>query len=104
MRLAEFMQSDIYVDFLNDLDKSLSEKIDRKSKVYDVVVNLMEKWLEYASLSFDDLRWVISNCSSDSISYIVKKQVTYTEANGGKDNIINQAPKINFPISHLIEY
>lgn len=30
MRLAEFMQSDIYVDFLNDLDKSLSEKIDRK--------------------------------------------------------------------------
>ncbi|EFB2839708.1 MULTISPECIES: hypothetical protein [Escherichia] len=104
MRLAEFMQSDIYVDFLNDLDKSLSEKIDRKSKVYDVVVNLMEKWLEYASMSFDDLHWVISNCRSDSISYIVKKQVTYTEANGGKDNIINQAPKINFPIGHLIEY
>ncbi|MBL6385276.1 hypothetical protein JNB38_28020 [Escherichia coli] len=34
----------------------------------------------------------------------LNEPVTYTEANGGKDNIINQAPKINFPISHLIEY
>ncbi|WP_017349671.1 MULTISPECIES: hypothetical protein [Pantoea] len=104
MNLIEFMRSDIYVDFLNDLDKSLSEKIDRNSKVYDVVVNLMEKWLEYASLSFDDLNWVILNCRSESIKYIIKKQVTYREANGGKDNIINLAPKINFPIGHLIEY
>lgn len=104
MKLDEFMQSDVYVDFLNDLDKSLSEKIDRKSKVYDVIINLMEKWLEYASLSYDDLLWVILNCSSGSISYIVKKQIAYTEANGGKDNVINQAPKVNFPIGHLIEY
>ncbi|NIF24290.1 hypothetical protein F3J40_22205 [Pantoea sp. Acro-835] len=38
------------------------------------------------------------------MKYIIKKQVTYREANGGKDNIINLAPKINFPIGHLIEY
>ncbi|HAT2607207.1 TPA: hypothetical protein I8235_000120 [Kluyvera intermedia] len=36
--------------------------------------------------------------------YILKKQETYTEPDGGKDNIINLAPKVNFPIGHLIEY
>ncbi|VEB62798.1 Uncharacterised protein [Salmonella enterica subsp. enterica] len=61
MKLTDFMQSDIYVSFLDDLEKSLSEKIDRKSKVHDVVISLMEKWLGYASLSFDDLCWVILN-------------------------------------------
>ncbi|EDS9043027.1 hypothetical protein BCZ70_004254, partial [Salmonella enterica subsp. enterica serovar Reading] len=29
MKLTDFMQSDIYVSFLDDLEKSLSEKIDR---------------------------------------------------------------------------
>lgn len=104
MKLTEFMQSDIYTAFLDDLDKSLSEKIDRKSKVYGVIINLMEKWLEYASISYDELSWVILNHREESIDYIVKKQITYTEPNGGKDNIVNQAPGINFPIGHLIEY
>jgi hypothetical protein len=104
MKLTDFMQSDIYMSFLDDLEKSLSEKIDRKSKVHDVVIILMEKWLGYASLSFDDLCWVILNCRSTSINYIVKKQEAYTEPDGGKDNIVNQAPKVNFPIGHLIEY
>ena len=33
----------------------------------------------------------------------MKKQETYTEPDGGKDNIINLAPQVNFPVGHLIE-
>lgn len=104
MKLPELMQSDTYTTFLDDLDKHIPEKIDRSSKVHKSIINLMEKWMQHASLSCEDLLHTISNHQKHLIAYIIKKQATYREPNGGRDNIINHAPKVNFPIGHTIEY
>ncbi|MCE5985655.1 hypothetical protein LVV83_01225 [Pseudomonas sp. LM20] len=104
MILPELMQSDIYISLLDDLDKYTPEKIDRKSKVHEAIITLMGKWIQHASLSCEDLQHTILDHRQHLLAYIIKKQAAYTEPNGGKDNIINQAPKVNFPISHIIEY
>ncbi|MCE5980144.1 hypothetical protein [Pseudomonas sp. JR33AA] len=104
MTLSELMQSDIYINLLDNLDKYIPEKIDRQSKIHETIIALMEKWIQHSSLSCDDLHHTILNHQQHLLSYIIKKQETYTEPNDGRDNIINLAPKTNFPISHIIEY
>ncbi|EHL9704203.1 hypothetical protein [Salmonella enterica] len=104
MKLTEFMQSDFYLSYLDDLDKEMLVKIDRASTVHDVIIKIELDSLNYASLTLDDLKWVIEKYRFKTICYILKKQEKYTEPDGGKDNIVNQAPKVNFPIGHLIEY
>ncbi|MGX1021511.1 hypothetical protein AB7M33_004187 [Pseudomonas sp. Y3 TE3536] len=104
MTLSELMHSDIYTNLLDELDKYIPEKIDRKSKIHEAVITLMEKWIKHASLSCESLQCTILNHRQHLLAYIIKKQSTYTEPNGGRDNIVNQPPKINFPISHAIEY
>ena len=104
MKLTEFMQSDFYLNYLDDLDKEMPVKIDRVSIVHDVILRIELDSLNYASLTLDDIKWLIENHRFETIRYILKKQETYTEPDGGKDNIINLAPKVNFPIGHLNEY
>ncbi|MGA9662074.1 MAG: hypothetical protein WBQ92_10385 [Pseudomonas alloputida] len=104
MTLSELIQSDTYINLLDNLDKYIPEKVDRQSKIHETVTTLMEKWIQHSSLSCDDLHHTILNNQQHLISYIIKKQAAYTEPNGGRDNIINLAPKANFPISHIIEF
>lgn len=104
MNLIEFMRTDDYIKYLDDLDNYLPEKIDRKSELYDVVVDLLNDWLSYSSVSIDELNWLILNHRRETINYIVKKNFIYTEPDGGEDDIINERPGVYFPISHLIEY
>ncbi|ECF6265327.1 hypothetical protein FOK29_23820, partial [Salmonella enterica] len=61
MNLIEFMRTDDYIKYLDDLDNYLPEKIDRKSELYDVVVDLLNDWLSYSSVSIDELNWLILN-------------------------------------------
>jgi hypothetical protein len=104
MKLKEFLESAFYLNFLDELDDFLPEKIDRASKVYILISNILDKWLSIASISVSDLEWLISHESESVIKYILKKQKAYTEPNGGEDNIVNEIPNRSFPISHLIEY
>lgn len=104
MTLSELIQSDTYINLLDNLDKYIPEKVDRQSKIHETIITLMEKWIQYSSLSCDDLHHAILNHQQHLLFYIIKKQAAYTEPNGGRDNIINLAPKVNFPISHIIEY
>ncbi|NBF11944.1 hypothetical protein GV818_25175 [Pseudomonas sp. Fl4BN1] len=46
----------------------------------------------------------MSNHRRKTISYAVNKYKAYIEPDGGGENIVNEAPQINFPIGHLIEY
>lgn len=104
MKLAEFMQSDFYMNYLDDLDKKMLVKIDRVSVIHEIIKKIELESLSYASLSLDNLKWLIDNYRFNTIDYIVFKQKKYIEADGGKDNIVNVTPKINFPIGHLIEF
>lgn len=104
MKLTEFMQSDFYLNYLDDLDKEMPVKIYRVSIVHDVILKIELDSLNYASLTLGDIKWLIENHRFETMRYILKKQETYTEPDGGRDNIINLAPKVNFPIGHLIEY
>lgn len=104
MKLTEFMRSDFYLSYLDDLDKKMPVKIDRVSIVQDIILKIEIDSLNYASLTLCDIKWLIENYRFKTMHYILKKQVKYTEPDGGKDNIVNLAPKINFPIGHLIEY
>jgi hypothetical protein len=104
MKLTEFMQSDFYLNYLDDLDKEIPVKIDRVSIVHDFIIKIELDSLNHASLTLGDIKWLIENHRLKTIRYIVKKQKNYTEPDGGKDNIINLAPKVNFPVGHLIEY
>ncbi|WP_317635620.1 hypothetical protein [Xylocopilactobacillus apicola] len=82
----------------------MSVKIDRESKVHEVVMEGENEALQFSSVSLDDICWLITNYRDETISYIIKKYARYIEPNGGKDNIVNLPPKINFPIGHLIEF
>lgn len=104
MRLIEFMQSDLYVNYLDDLDEKMSVKIDRVSTLHGIVEKIELDSLNYASLTLEDLKWLIENYRIKTINYILIKLEKYTEPDGGNDNIVNLAPKINFPIGHLIEF
>ncbi|HDS1051060.1 MULTISPECIES: hypothetical protein [Pseudomonas] len=104
MTLSELIQSDTYINLLDNLDKYIPDKIDRQSKIHETLTTLMEKWIQHSSFSCDDLHHTILNHQQHLLFYIIKKQAAYTEPNGGRDNIRNLAPKVNFPISHIIEY
>ncbi|WP_199772719.1 hypothetical protein [Pseudomonas fluorescens] len=104
MTLEKLLQSDIYADYLEELDKDLPRQIDRKAKVHKVIMDLQNEWLDEAGVTTDDLFWLIRNHRKSTIHYITTKQTTYTEPNGGRDNIVNLPPTIIFPIGHLIEF
>lgn len=61
MKLTEFMQSDFYLNYLDDLDKEMPVKIDRVSIVHDVILKIELDSLNYASLTLDDIKWLIEN-------------------------------------------
>ena len=104
MKLTEFMQSDFYVSYLDDLDERMSIKIDRISTLHGIVEKIELDSLNHASLTLEDLKWIIDNYRVRTIHYILIKLKKYTESDGGDDNIVNLSPKINFPIGHLIEF
>ncbi|EJX0634496.1 hypothetical protein ODD08_004622 [Salmonella enterica] len=104
MKLIEFIQSDFYASYLNDLDEKMAIKIDRVSPLHRIIEKIELDSLNCASLTLDDLKWLIENYRLKTIHYIIMKLEKYTEPDGGKDNIVNLPPKVNFPIGHLIEF
>ncbi|WP_313438423.1 hypothetical protein [Stenotrophomonas sp.] len=104
MKISELMQSAPYTTLLDKLDRHIPERIDRKSKVHDSIITLMERWMQYASISCEELLQTALNHQDHLASYITMKGYTYREPNGGRDNIVHHAPKMNFPIGHIIEY
>lgn len=104
MALLNFMKSDFYTSYLNDLDKNMPISIDRETAIHSIIIKVMTASLENSSVSLDDIEWLINNHRHKTISYIVNKYKTYIEPDGGNENIVNEAPQINFPIGHLIEY
>lgn len=105
MTLTEFINTDNYQKYLDELNNSLLiRKIDKTGKVYDVITNVQIKWLQHAIISLDELSFLIVSHKKSTIKYIVQKQVFYNEPNGGEDNLVHEAPNVNFPIGHLIEF
>lgn len=104
MTFEELLQSDLYTDYLDELDKTLPQQIDRKAKIHKVILDLQNEWLYAARVTTDDLYWLIRNHKKSTIHYITTKQKNYTEPNGGRNNIVNLPPTVIFPIGHLIEY
>ena len=74
MKLTEFMQSDFYLNYLDDLDKEMPVKIDRVSIVHDVILKIELDSLNYASLTLDDIKWLIENHRFKTIRYILKNK------------------------------
>ncbi|ELU5872613.1 hypothetical protein SCF99_004616, partial [Salmonella enterica] len=55
MKLTEFMRSDFYLSYLDDLDKKMPVKIDRVSIVQDIIIKIELDSLNYASLTLCDI-------------------------------------------------
>ncbi|HBI5340455.1 TPA: hypothetical protein K7661_004455, partial [Salmonella enterica] len=75
MKLTEFMRSDFYLSYLDDLDKKMPVKIDRASIVQDIILKIELDSLNYASLTLCDIKWLIENYRFKTMHYILKKQV-----------------------------
>lgn len=43
MKLTEFMQTDTYMNYLTVLDSFIPEPIDKRGKLYDVVIDLLSE-------------------------------------------------------------
>ena len=104
MTLNKFMNEAYYRDYLLIVEEKLSEKIDTKTEVYDVVLDLLNGWLGKAEVSLFDLKWLIENYREETACYIAKKIEKYREPDGGPEKIINLPLTREFPIGHLIEY
>lgn len=92
MKLTEFMRTDFYLSYLDDLDKKMLVKIDRVSIVQDIILKIELDSLNYASLTLGDIKWLIENYRFKTMHYILKKQA----------NILNQmAARIILSIWHL---
>ncbi|WP_178125107.1 hypothetical protein [Pseudomonas sp. Fl4BN1] len=104
MALLNFMKSDFYTSYMNDLDKEMPVSIDRETAIHSIIIEVITTSLERSSVSLDDMEWLMSNHRRKTISYAVNKYKAYIEPDGGGENIVNEAPQINFPIGHLIEY
>lgn len=104
MTLEDFMRTESYVKYLDELDKALPEKIDRVSKIHEVIMEVEKESLECASVSPEELDELIRKHPYKTISYIIKKHENFFEPDGGEDNIFNKPPQLNYPIGHLIEY
>ncbi|QKJ85258.1 hypothetical protein PMPD1_0277 [Paramixta manurensis] len=103
MTLNDFMHTESYEEYLDALDRVLPEKIDRVTPIHDFIIEVDNESLQQAKVSLDALDELIKNDRDKTINWIVKKNDAYLES-GGEDNIVNNAPQINFPIGHLIEY
>lgn len=104
MTLNDFMNEDFYRDYLLTVEERLSEKIDMKSKVSEIILNLENEFLEKAEVSLNDIKWLIENHREETAQYMVKKNEIYLEPDGGEEGIVNYPPTVDFPIGHLIEY
>lgn len=104
MDILSFMNSDFYMSYLDDLDEKMPVRIDREATVHSAIIEVEVASLESSSVSLGDIEWLIKNYRSKTIKYIVAKYNSYIEPDGGDEGIVNEAPQINFPIGHLIEY
>jgi hypothetical protein len=104
MTLNDFMNEASYRDYLLIVEEKLSEKIDAELEVNEIVLNLLNEFLEKAEVSLSDLKWLLENHREETAYYIAKKYEMYHEPDGGEEGIINDPLMLNFPIGHLIEY
>lgn len=74
MILSKLIQSDTYINLLDNLDKYTPEKVDRQSKIHETVTILMEKWIQHSSFSCDDLHHTILNHQQHLFLISQKKQ------------------------------
>ncbi|SKC08008.1 Uncharacterised protein [Pseudomonas putida] len=95
MTLSELIQSNTYINLLDNLDKYIPEKVDRQSKIHETVTTLLEKWIQHSSFSCDDLHHTILNNQQHLISYIIKTSSLYrTQWRQGQHN--KPSPKGKF--------
>ncbi|MDX5698223.1 hypothetical protein SGP15_24735 [Brenneria sp. L4-2C] len=103
MTLDEFTRSDYYISYLHELESAILKKI-HILEMEPVLMKIYNRYIDAAGISAEDLKWVIENRRKQSIFFIKNKYMTYFEADGGEDNIVNEPLKLNFPIGHLIEF
>lgn len=104
MILYEFLHSNIYNKYISTLEKEMTISIDKNSTFYKNMMGFYDMCLNEAVVTIDDLNWLIAHYPKETINYIIRKYNTFLEPDGGKDNIKNLPPLIDFPIIHLIEF
>lgn len=104
MILYEFLHSNIYNKYISTLEKEMTISIDKNSTFYKNMMGFYDMCLNEAAVTIDDLNWLIAHYPKETINYIIRKYNTFLEPDGGKDNIKNLPPLIDFPIIHLIEF
>lgn len=104
IELLEFINSELYLSYLNELEQYMPEKIDRDTKIHHVVIAHLNKCFRHSAVTFEDLKWLMTHERMDSITYIVKHFVFFREPDGGEDQLVNLPPQIYYPIFHLIDY
>ena len=105
MTLKDLLASAVYRDYVLALDAHLEhQRFDHDAAVEPVIVALHEGWLEHAGTTPIALRELITTERLQTFNYIAQKLVAFSEAEGGADNIVNEAATLHMPIGHLVEY
>jgi len=104
MTLDDWVRSDSYSHYLNELDEDLPEPIDRGARVHHVVAGLLVQWMNYIPVTTENLMWLIDEHSLATRAYVVAKLRKYREPDGGRDGVVNLPSTVIMPIGHLIEF
>jgi len=105
MTLKYLLVSDACPDYVLALEAHLEHQhFDHGAPVELAIVSLHEGWLDHAGRTPIVLRDLIAAERMQTFNYVAQKLVAFAEADGGPDNIVNEAANVHTPIGHLIEY
>lgn len=102
-RSAALMTYDGYRPFVDALEHHLGQPIGR-TPLIDGLADFYDYCMDLAELKAQDLLALVDQHPRAVIEYISCKLATFSEPDGGPDNVVNEPLPLTFPIGHLIEF
>jgi len=92
-----------YRSFLDALEQRLGQPVGR-APLEEGLTDFYDYCLELAGFDGDRLLAIIQQQPQATQNYICAKIETFSEPEGGEDNIVDEPLPLTLPLGHLIEY
>lgn len=92
-----------YRSFLDTLELRLGQPVGR-SPLEDGLTEFYDDCLDLAGFDDDRLLAIIQQQPQAALDYICAKLETFSEPEGGEDNIVDEPLPLTLPLGHLIEF
>lgn len=92
-----------YRSFLDHLEQRLAQPVGR-TPLEEGLTDFYDYSLQLAGLDGDRLLTIIEQQPQAILNYICAKLDTFSEPEGGEDNIVDEPLPVTLPLGHLIEF